>query len=126
MFFCGVVSPCKNLPTNALGTNLIMEKEGKCQFITAPTSTITSRFHHRLRMIVSPLALVLFSSWIRCTNLLAALKVSSLFVLLRTQLPQAVGAAYSLKMDGKDACVVTYFGDGGSSEVITHLCTIYS
>ncbi|XP_058188892.1 2-oxoisovalerate dehydrogenase subunit alpha 2, mitochondrial-like isoform X1 [Rhododendron vialii] len=35
---------------------------------------------------------------------------------IATQLPQAVGAAYSLKMDGKDACVVTYFGDGGSSE----------
>lgn len=32
-----------------------------------------------------------------------------------TQIPQAVGAAYSLKMDGKDACTVTYFGDGGSS-----------
>lgn len=32
-----------------------------------------------------------------------------------TQLPQAVGAAYSLKMDGKDACAITYFGDGGSS-----------
>ena len=36
----------------------------------------------------------------------------------RTQLPQAVGVAYSLKMDGKDACVATYCGDGGSSEVI--------
>ncbi|KAJ4964618.1 hypothetical protein NE237_016467 [Protea cynaroides] len=35
---------------------------------------------------------------------------------IATQLPQAVGAAYSLKMDGKDACVVTYFGDGGASE----------
>ncbi|XP_042513650.1 2-oxoisovalerate dehydrogenase subunit alpha 2, mitochondrial-like [Macadamia integrifolia] len=35
---------------------------------------------------------------------------------IATQLPQAVGAAYSLKMDGKDACVVTYFGDGGTSE----------
>jgi hypothetical protein len=35
----------------------------------------------------------------------------------RSQLPHAVGAAYSLKMDGKDACAVTYFGDGGSSEV---------
>ncbi|XP_076910944.1 2-oxoisovalerate dehydrogenase subunit alpha 1, mitochondrial-like [Bidens hawaiensis] len=35
---------------------------------------------------------------------------------LATQLPQAVGAAYSLKMDKKDACVVTYFGDGCSSE----------
>lgn len=34
-----------------------------------------------------------------------------------TQLPNAVGAAYSLKMDGKDACAVTFFGDGGSSEV---------
>ncbi|KAI3981656.1 hypothetical protein MKX01_037962 [Papaver californicum] len=33
-----------------------------------------------------------------------------------TQLPQAVGAAYSLKMDKKDACAVTYFGDGGTSE----------
>lgn len=35
----------------------------------------------------------------------------------RTQLPHAVGAAYALKMDQKDACAVTYFGDGGTSEV---------
>lgn len=35
----------------------------------------------------------------------------------RTQLPQAVGAAYSLKMDGKSACAVTYCGDGSTSEV---------
>ncbi|GKV21612.1 hypothetical protein SLEP1_g31574 [Rubroshorea leprosula] len=35
---------------------------------------------------------------------------------IATQLPHAVGAAYSLKMDKKDACVATYFGDGGSSE----------
>ncbi|CAI0555289.1 unnamed protein product [Linum tenue] len=35
---------------------------------------------------------------------------------IASQLPHAVGAAYSLKMDGKDACVVGYFGDGGSSE----------
>lgn len=34
-----------------------------------------------------------------------------------TQLPHAVGAAYALKMDRKDACAVTYFGDGGTSEV---------
>ncbi|XP_074308609.1 2-oxoisovalerate dehydrogenase subunit alpha 2, mitochondrial-like [Silene latifolia] len=32
-----------------------------------------------------------------------------------TQLPHAVGAAYSLKMDSKDACTITYFGDGGTS-----------
>ncbi|CAN0877398.1 2-oxoisovalerate dehydrogenase subunit alpha 2, mitochondrial [Linum grandiflorum] len=35
---------------------------------------------------------------------------------IASQLPHAVGAAYSLKMDGKDACTVSYFGDGGSSE----------
>ncbi|OAY58372.1 2-oxoisovalerate dehydrogenase subunit alpha 1, mitochondrial [Manihot esculenta] len=35
---------------------------------------------------------------------------------IATQLPQAVGAAYSLKMDKKDACAVTYIGDGGTSE----------
>lgn len=35
---------------------------------------------------------------------------------IATQIPQAVGAAYSLKIDKKDACVVTYFGDGGTSE----------
>ncbi|WCJ31566.1 2-oxoisovalerate dehydrogenase subunit alpha 2 mitochondrial [Euphorbia peplus] len=35
---------------------------------------------------------------------------------IASQLPHAVGAAYSLKMDRRDACVVTYFGDGGSSE----------
>ncbi|KAH7567969.1 hypothetical protein ACOSP7_009712 [Xanthoceras sorbifolium] len=35
---------------------------------------------------------------------------------LATQLPQAVGIAYSLKMDKKDACAVTYTGDGATSE----------
>ncbi|KAJ4833524.1 hypothetical protein Tsubulata_030057 [Turnera subulata] len=35
---------------------------------------------------------------------------------IASQLPHAVGAAYSMKMDGKDACAVAYFGDGGSSE----------
>ncbi|RLN29249.1 2-oxoisovalerate dehydrogenase subunit alpha 2, mitochondrial [Panicum miliaceum] len=35
---------------------------------------------------------------------------------IATQLLHAVGAAYSLKMDKKDACAVTYFGDGGTSE----------
>uniref|UniRef100_K3Y8M5 Dehydrogenase E1 component domain-containing protein n=1 Tax=Setaria italica TaxID=4555 RepID=K3Y8M5_SETIT len=35
---------------------------------------------------------------------------------IATQLPHAVGAAYSLKMDKKDACAITYFGDGGTSE----------
>ncbi|KAK4804455.1 hypothetical protein SAY86_004272 [Trapa natans] len=35
---------------------------------------------------------------------------------IATQLPQAVGVAYSLKMDKKEACVVTYVGDGGTSE----------
>ncbi|KAI3717955.1 hypothetical protein L1987_69908 [Smallanthus sonchifolius] len=35
---------------------------------------------------------------------------------LATQLPQAVGMAYSLKMDKKDSCVVAFFGDGTSSE----------
>lgn len=35
---------------------------------------------------------------------------------LATQLPQAAGAAYALKQQGKDACVVCYFGDGAASE----------
>ncbi|CAA6660384.1 unnamed protein product [Spirodela intermedia] len=35
---------------------------------------------------------------------------------IATQIPHAVGAAYSLKMEGKQACAVTYFGDGGTSE----------
>ncbi|KAL8133767.1 2-oxoisovalerate dehydrogenase subunit alpha 1, mitochondrial-like [Apium graveolens] len=35
---------------------------------------------------------------------------------LATQIPQAVGVAYSLKMEKKDACAVTYFGDGSTSE----------
>lgn len=36
---------------------------------------------------------------------------------LSTQVPHAVGTAYALKMDQKDACAVTYFGDGAASEV---------
>lgn len=35
---------------------------------------------------------------------------------IATQLPQAAGAAYSLKMDKKDACVVAFMGDGCTSE----------
>ncbi|KAL9234217.1 hypothetical protein vseg_009112 [Gypsophila vaccaria] len=35
---------------------------------------------------------------------------------IATQLPQAVGAAYSLKMEKKDACVVAFMGDGCTSE----------
>ncbi|KAL7155798.1 hypothetical protein ABFS83_03G099600 [Erythranthe nasuta] len=35
---------------------------------------------------------------------------------IATQLPQAAGAAYSLKMDNKEACVVAFTGDGGTSE----------
>ncbi|XP_051139042.1 2-oxoisovalerate dehydrogenase subunit alpha 1, mitochondrial [Andrographis paniculata] len=35
---------------------------------------------------------------------------------LTTQLPQAVGVAYSLKMDGKNACAVAFVGDGATSE----------
>ncbi|KAG8383847.1 hypothetical protein BUALT_Bualt04G0056300 [Buddleja alternifolia] len=32
-----------------------------------------------------------------------------------TQIPHAVGAAYSLKMERRYACTITYFGDGGTS-----------
>lgn len=35
---------------------------------------------------------------------------------LATQLPHAVGAAYTLKLDRKKACAVAYFGEGASSE----------
>jgi len=35
---------------------------------------------------------------------------------LGTQIPQAVGAAYALKMMGKRNVVVCYFGDGAASE----------
>ncbi|KAL8481893.1 hypothetical protein ACS0TY_028147 [Phlomoides rotata] len=35
---------------------------------------------------------------------------------IATQLPQAAGVAYSLKMDNKEACIVAFTGDGGTSE----------
>ncbi|KAL7208486.1 hypothetical protein ACSBR1_030267 [Camellia fascicularis] len=35
---------------------------------------------------------------------------------IATQLPQAVGVAYSLKMENNNACAVTFCGDGGTSE----------
>ncbi|KAI3826822.1 hypothetical protein L1987_00878 [Smallanthus sonchifolius] len=37
-----------------------------------------------------------------------------------TQIPHAVGAAYSLKMEKQDSCVITYFGDGGTSTADFH------
>ncbi|KAE7998306.1 hypothetical protein FH972_002864 [Carpinus fangiana] len=45
---------------------------------------------------------------------------------IATQLPHAVGAAYSLKMDRRNACVITYFGDGGSSEGDFHAALNFS
>ncbi|KAH9717444.1 2-oxoisovalerate dehydrogenase subunit alpha 2 [Citrus sinensis] len=45
---------------------------------------------------------------------------------IATQLPHAVGAAYALKMDQKDACAVTYFGDGGTSEGDFHAALNFS
>ncbi|KDO50730.1 hypothetical protein CISIN_1g016909mg [Citrus sinensis] len=45
---------------------------------------------------------------------------------IATQLPHAVGAAYALKMDRKDACAVTYFGDGGTSEGDFHAALNFS
>lgn len=41
-----------------------------------------------------------------------------------TQIPHAVGAAYSLKMEGREACTITYFGDGGTSTVNIFSCFI--
>ncbi|CAN4121145.1 unnamed protein product [Withania somnifera] len=35
---------------------------------------------------------------------------------IATQIPQAAGVAYSLKMDKKEACAVAYLGDGSTSE----------
>eukprot|EP00922_Rhytidocystis_sp_ex-Travisia-forbesii_P029107 GHVS01042619.1.p1 GENE.GHVS01042619.1~~GHVS01042619.1.p1 ORF type:complete len:606 (+),score=115.98 GHVS01042619.1:129-1820(+) len=35
---------------------------------------------------------------------------------LGTQISQAAGAGYALKTQGKDACAVTYFGEGAASE----------
>lgn len=35
---------------------------------------------------------------------------------LGTQIPQAAGAAYSLKLDGNGAIAVCYFGEGAASE----------
>jgi 2-oxoisovalerate dehydrogenase E1 component alpha subunit len=35
---------------------------------------------------------------------------------LATQLPQAVGAAYALKLEKKKACTICYFGEGAASE----------
>lgn len=39
---------------------------------------------------------------------------------LATQIPQAAGAAYVLKMQAADKCVMCYFGDGAASEGDAH------
>lgn len=35
---------------------------------------------------------------------------------LATQIPQAAGAAYAMKLQGQPSCVVCYFGEGAASE----------
>lgn len=39
---------------------------------------------------------------------------------LATQIPQAAGAAYVIKMQREDKCVICYFGDGAASEGDAH------
>ncbi|KAH6812098.1 thiamine diphosphate-binding fold superfamily protein [Perilla frutescens var. frutescens] len=42
--------------------------------------------------------------------------IHPVLVYVRTQLPQAAGVAYFLKMNGKEACVVAFTGDGGTGD----------
>lgn len=121
-FYYGEVSQCKILLTNALETKLIMGKEGRCQSIMVLTSITTSLCHHQSRKKLFTLLAFFFFLffWLVCNVDQCLLHVYEFEYGLRflsTQLPQAVGVAYSLKMDKKDACVVTFLGDGGSSEV---------
>jgi TPP-dependent pyruvate/acetoin dehydrogenase alpha subunit len=46
---------------------------------------------------------------------------------LATQLPHAVGAAYSLKLSKKDAIAICYFGEGAASEGVSdiYMCVGY-
>jgi pyruvate dehydrogenase E1 component alpha subunit len=46
--------------------------------------------------------------------------VLPLQISLAAQIPHAVGLAWGLRHQGSDACVITYFGDGASSEGDTH------
>ncbi|KAJ3131174.1 hypothetical protein HK100_006686, partial [Physocladia obscura] len=45
-----------------------------------------------------------------------ALNIQTISSPLGPQIPQAAGAAYALKREKKDACVVCFFGDGAASE----------
>lgn len=109
-FFYGVVSACKNSPTKCLQIKKIMGKEGRCLDILGLKSTTTSLSHRLQRKNRACVCMIVLF------NAHAFTHVILLFV-ISTQIPQAVGVAYSLKMEKKDACVVTYFGDGTSSEV---------
>lgn len=117
--FCfGGDLPFKNLQTNYLETKLIMEKASRCPSIMVQTNIIMLLFHPRLGKIQ------IFFCWFlssRPSPLWYYLLIAQLF---STQVPQAVGAAYSLKMDGKDACSITYFGDGGTSTVSLQMCEL--
>lgn len=83
------------------------------------TSLTTSPYHQllrkRLNLSLWEFAGQNFLKILRSNSGNKGYKHSPLFC--STQIPHAVGAAYSLKMDKKDACAVTYFGDGGTSEV---------
>lgn len=46
----------------------------------------------------------------------ASLNFQTISSPLGTQIPQAAGAAYALKLAGKDAISICFFGDGAASE----------
>jgi len=116
VFYYGVVSRFKNLQTSVLGTNLITGKAGRCLSTMALTSSIILPFLQPLRINLRSSSSLLFIFFKFLLIMLQICLDDGIFC-LSTQLPNAVGAAYSLKMDRKDACAVTYFGDGGTSEV---------
>lgn len=55
-----------------------------------------------------------------------ALNIQTISSPLGTQLPQAAGAAYALRREGKGRCVVCYFGDGAASEGDFHAAMNFS
>lgn len=110
-FYCGVDSHCKTLQTSASETWLTQEKPGRCPSTMSPRITTTSLCHRLLRKISTPVDVC------HVHHLLPCFFIAVYCMLFSTQLPQSVGVAYSLKMDGKKACAVAFTGDGGTSEV---------
>src|SRR5947199_5630073 len=108
----GVFSPGLGQEASIVGSAMALDPER--DWIVPQYRELLAVVHHGypLEMITA----TYMGKTTEATRIPEGVNVLPTQVALAAQLPQAVGLAWGLKLQGKDAVVMAYIGDGGSSE----------